>query len=173
MCPEKYWPERSASKKAKKNTDDSVSTATTATSQGLRARSSKRRLSDDDTFLSSSSKIVRCTRITDLSIDPRSGDLRIRLSFGPGQHCPDPAVTKNAQCGLHNWAMKETEHQVKRGGLMYCETCNVHLCLPCWKKFHTIQEVKDVSDAVKKEHSKKRVVALGGKRYEEDEMKQI
>ena len=41
-----------------------------------------------------------------------------------------------ARCVLHRWLGFETQKNIS-----YCETCNVNLCQPCNKYFHTTPDI--------------------------------
>lgn len=76
------------------------------------------------------SKSDRCTRLDDPAL--QSGRFNCRLDHTL-DHFPVERKSKNAECALHKWAAKvRTESQV-----MLCRTCNLHLCLQCYRLFHT------------------------------------
>lgn len=60
-----------------------------------------------------------------------------------------------ARCQLHNWATDLEE----RPNVYLCSVCNVHLCMECFKKFHTTEDLvakkkeicKDLLDKKKKQ----------------------
>ena len=72
----------------------------------------------------------RLKRINDSSLDPHNGYYKCRLSL---QHDHLPEIPKGRhRCLLHRWAGKDCRAQI-----MYCPTCNVTLCVQCYKPFHT------------------------------------
>ena len=83
----------------------------------------------------------RCMRITDASMHPYSGSLRFRLDRGLS-HFPLPVKKKHSNCQLHMWT-----HKIKyRKQMILCETCNVTLCVDCFKPFHVIPNLKNQED---------------------------
>lgn len=77
----------------------------------------------------SDSKKRKCTTIIDESLSP-SGKLAIRMINSPTlRHLPQSTNEADPYCQLR-----------KRGGyVMYCEVCNINLCLGCFMPFHTLQ----------------------------------
>ena len=90
----------------------------------------------------STSKKIKSSRCTEDSLLPDTGNLKMRLD-NTLDHLPVPAK-KNARCGLHRFVGIETEKQVS-----YCSTCNVNLCLQCYRFFHKIPDVETLKMAVK------------------------
>ena len=84
----------------------------------------------------------RCARITDDALKP-TGALCIRLD-DTKDHLPDKAK-QSARCSLHRYVGVETEKQV-----MYCATCNINLCVNCYRFFHKIPDPKSLTMAAKK-----------------------
>ena len=69
-------------------------------------------------------------KFTDQSLDPYTGILRCRLNTSL-DHLPEKV--SNLNCQLHWWQDKTQ----CRKQLMKCATCNVCLCIECYKTFHT------------------------------------
>jgi hypothetical protein len=143
MNPDKYWPNR-FSKKAQNSSAGGTNSTNTASSQSTLSR--KRGPDSLDSESSSVCNKKKCygVRVTDRNLDPRTGELRNRLGFGPGQHGPVVPSQKYPACALHNWAYYGNKDGVVRKQILFCDTCKVSLCVPCWKRFHEIQEVADL-----------------------------
>jgi Transposase IS4/SAP domain len=96
-------------------------------------------------------------RACDNSLQP-DGKLRCRLRRDL-HHWPAPAKNHKQRCCLHRWA---AEIEVK-AQVIYCHDCNVHLCVSCFKAFHTVPNIVEKKEALKelfdieKEHKKSRV----------------
>ena len=94
----------------------------------------------------------RAPRVDSKALSPTRGRLRIRLDESM-THMPVVPLLPNAACQLHRWAYKETHPMEKvdgattkpsgsRSGVMRCETCEVNLCLKCWKPYHKQHRLK-------------------------------
>lgn len=84
--------------------------------------------------------------VTDDSLAP-DGALRNRLDTTI-DHLPEPANPR-ARCALHKWAGVETQKQVS-----YCMNCSVHLCVFCYRMFHTIPNLHTMKAQLKKRFKK-------------------
>jgi len=76
----------------------------------------------------------RCTAITELSLDPNNGSLKCRLSRNGIDHMHDKPLNgkDSTRCQLHRWLGFEYCKYVS-----FCRACNVHLCVSCYRLFHT------------------------------------
>lgn len=119
------------------NSPSSVSTMTRDDESAPRTRSR-----------AAAEKNIRCASITFDSLLP-SGNLNKRLNPGL-KHFPIEPHKKNARCSLHRWAGVETQKAI-----MLCPTCNVHLCLACYDRFHTDHNLGHKRLALQKEYGKK------------------
>ena len=79
---------------------------------------------DSDTIV----KKKKSTKVTASTIAP-NGHYYMRLDT-TADHFPTRA-TDSARCALHRWAQIETTKEV-----MHCATCNISLCLLCYRQFH-------------------------------------
>jgi hypothetical protein len=86
--------------------------------------------------------------VTDDSLNPTHGSLKIRLS-GLYHHLPARPQAKDPTCSLHRWASEDNSYK-RRGNIMKCECCNVNLCIECFNLFHTVEDVKSLKSEVKK-----------------------
>jgi hypothetical protein len=77
----------------------------------------------------------RAPRVSDASLQPQ-GSLQIRLRRNL-HHWPCLASKPDQKCALHRWA-SGIEYKCQ---VMMCEDCNVHLCVACFKAFHTVQDI--------------------------------
>jgi hypothetical protein len=77
----------------------------------------------------------RATRVSDSALSA-DGTLQIRFRRDI-DHWPCLPQGKEQKCALHRWA-SGIEF---KAGVMQCTTCGVHLCVPCFKAFHTIEDI--------------------------------
>jgi hypothetical protein len=116
----------------------------------------KRRRGEDSPSFDSPSSVSRITtasshwrrrspKFTDNSLH-EDGCLKIRLQRQLG-HFPSRPCSKNSRCLLYGWAGSR-----KEGELMFCETCNVHLCIDCFSIFHTRANLVDIKKELAKEY---------------------
>ena len=75
--------------------------------------------------------------ITEKTLDPYSGILRCRLDHSLN-HLPVRNDKPENNCQLHYW----TDKIKIRSQLMKCMTCNVTLCINCYKHFHEVANLK-------------------------------
>ena len=114
-----YWPKKIINIKRKAPIDDGK--RKTRASRALRTES----------ISSSSSK---ATPFNDKTLHPR-GKLNCRLNTSV-QHFPECSTISRPQCQLHRWARNREGKEV-RGAILTCSICRVHLCISCFKIFHT------------------------------------
>ena len=89
------------------------------------------------------------TRITDATLDER-GALRCRLERSLDHLCERP--TKRTRCSLHWWAGKCR----KESDIVFCPTCNVHLCVDCYGPFHRIPSLVPMKKQLVNKYKKER-----------------
>ena len=82
-------------------------------------------------------KQPRCAPLNDAALCTRAGAYKHRLSMSQGAHLPMTPTANDPRCSLHSWA----KNMKKRKQIVKCETCGIHLCVECYKNFHTIQDV--------------------------------
>jgi Transposase IS4/SAP domain len=85
----------------------------------------------------------KAIRASDNTLQP-NGKLqcRLRRDF---DHWPSPPHNNKQRCCLHRWAADiELKAQV-----VHCSVCNVHLCISCFKAFHTVPNIVDKKEALK------------------------
>ena len=111
--------------------------------------SRKRRMTKSDTATSVSSististsttqmnKKSRACVINDKSLHHSSSLSKTRLNRSL-DHIADIG-RPSARCALHRWLGFETEKNVH-----YCSSCNVNLCVPCNRVFHTVPDILDI-----------------------------
>ena len=75
--------------------------------------------------------------INNKALDPYSGILRCRLNSNLN-HLPIRNDKPENNCQLCYWISK----QKVRAQLMKCCTCNVTLCIDCYKKFHEVAQLQ-------------------------------
>ena len=81
----------------------------------------------------------RAIHINNNTLCPRTRSLRHRLSIHSGAHMPQLSDSKTPKCALHHWGGRR-----ERAFIVKCGTCGVHLCIDCFEKFHTYQEVDEL-----------------------------
>ena len=85
----------------------------------------------------------RSNTFSNIALDPYVGKLRCRLDTNLN-HLPIKCM-KDANCQLHYWLHKSKFRQQ----LMTCPTCNVNLCIYCYKIFHDVPNLKYLEDKLK------------------------
>ena len=81
----------------------------------------------------------RTIHINDNTLCPRLGSLRHWLSVHSGAHMPRLSDSKTPKCALHHWGGRRV-----RAFIVKCGMCGVHVCIDCFEKFHTCQEVDEL-----------------------------
>ena len=107
----------------------SASTTTTTASKGTKRRSSRVEAMEEP-------KKSKFTGFTDSTLQNNNKCFQHRLDRTK-KHCPK-AVKKGGKseprCQLHTWATKSIIRI--KAGVVRCDTCQVHLCIPCFEIFH-------------------------------------
>ena len=116
-----YWPEP-----ASKRVSDKDSTATSTRTRAVKNVKIKRK---------------KNTTLTDNSLDPYNGTLCCRLNCKLN-HLPEETESKEASCQFHYYKSKSKY----RKQLMSCPSCQVVLCLQCYKIFHTTPDLTTLKD---------------------------
>jgi len=83
----------------------------------------------------------RNTTFTDKALDPYTGILRCYLDTSL-DHLPDENDKAEGSCQMHYWQDK-TKY---RKQLLKCATCQVCLCIKCYKTFHTIPNLIPIKE---------------------------
>ena len=78
----------------------------------------------------------RSANLSDNALNPYTGKLRCRLDRSLN-HLPVQTNKPEANCQLHYWAEKSKY----RKQLLKCPTCNVTICLDCYKIFHEVSDL--------------------------------
>ena len=87
-------------------------------------------------------QIMRNSQITDESLDPEFGRLRLNKHL---DHLPaETSSSTSARCQFHRWLGHETCKSVS-----FCAACNVNLCVHCYKIFHQEEHLVAQKDALK------------------------
>lgn len=90
------------------------------------------------------------TRVTDSSLKPITGSLKLRLDTSMG-HWPVTAHRRNANCQLHYWASGIRKYK----NVVLCQECNVYLCTDrCYEIFHTCWDVQCEKQELRRDISK-------------------
>ena len=89
-------------------------------------------------------------RLNDKTMNPLFGELKCHLDRNVC-HLPNDNFIqlkkRRLRCALHRWVNRNTEI---RSMILLCSTCNIPLCVRCYKPFHTVACVKKLEDVVKK-----------------------
>jgi hypothetical protein len=89
---------------------------------------------------------MRCKSSNNKSLHPKTGNLNCRLKKSMC-HLPSLPIIKivgKAKCGLHSWLGYKYCSNVS-----YFEGCNIHLCMHCYKLFHTETDLVSQKDYLK------------------------
>jgi len=104
------------------------------------------------TIQSEVTQAQRGWKINNKSLDPTTGDLRIRLDADFHNPVP-PCKNKYPPCSLCCWALQDgslRNNRVQGAYISTCDKCNVSLCLSCFKPFYTVTNVDKLRSEVKK-----------------------
>jgi hypothetical protein len=121
---------------AERATEDAASSKSSGTGNN-------RKRSHCDSTLSSltiDNSFKRATRVTEGSLDPFDGVLRIRLDENV-EHYPVLSRVKRPCCSLCRLVAPDKNHRVYHH-VYSCDKCSVDLCIPCFRPFHTISSVQ-------------------------------
>ena len=98
---------------------------------------------------------IQATRINEQTLDPITGKLRNRLCYGGPhnlRHIPVKCSQREPLCALHRFAFgRENSSGKLRAQCMWCNDCNVILCISCFEKFHIVKNPKQLKAEVIKE----------------------
>jgi len=86
---------------------------------------------------------LKAPRVNDNTLHPDSGSLRGRLNHIACFHCPELSPNVQPCCSLHRWIFGRdvgSGGQVKEK-VFLCSVCQVNLCIPCFKVFHTTPDL--------------------------------
>jgi hypothetical protein len=92
---------------------------------------------------SANNPIKKARKVTDKSLDPCDGEHRTRLIHNQPHWLVEPVVNR-PRCALHRWAA-DLEEKVN---VFLCAKCQVHLCVHCFKTFHTQRNLVDKKDEI-------------------------
>ena len=93
----------------------------------------------------------KCAR-TDFGICSNALPHRLKIDTVQN-HLAEPSPRKKGGCQLHKWVLQGVKsfrlHGRVKGQLAYCGTCNVILCVWCYKTFHTVFDLNSVKKKFK------------------------
>jgi hypothetical protein len=95
------------------------------------------------------SSMTRAVRVTDESLSESGKLTRIRLDRTM-DHLPLPKVRGNSRCAIHRWVGIDTQKMI-----MFCPTCDVHLCIECFAPYHTNPNLVRSKQSLKNKYFKK------------------
>ena len=138
-----------------KDTEDGTTSAASATSK---RRSILQTTSIDDDEATTTreqsrkkrkkAETRRCSRVNDEALNPFTGKLSMRMDHLSHSHLPEQVHSREARCQLHKWVTGKRF----RGGLGYCTSCNVNLCMKCYGLFHKTGDIVSMKDNLKKKY---------------------
>ena len=137
-------------RKRKGTTDSTVSSVTKSSSRSLDSSATTRSNASRPPVHTKSRAYTksRASVVTDETLK-QNGNLRNRLNSAL-DHLPEPTtISSNPRCALHRWVGIE-----KKAQIMKCTTCNVNLCLDCYKKFHSVVDLVSIKQSLKNKYSK-------------------
>ena len=88
----------------------------------------------------------RATFCTDLSL-AENGALQCRLNTTMS-HLPSRKRGIRPQCALHSWTGSRNQSDI-----LYCRTCNINLCVDCYKIFHTRSDLVGTKEQLANEYN--------------------
>ena len=94
-----------------------------------------------------SSPTTTATTVNDRSLHV-NGKLNCRL-IRTYDHSP-VQCKQNVQCQLHKWCSSSKQKMRVETQLCYCPTCNVNLCLECYRPFHTETDIVEKKSVIEK-----------------------
>jgi hypothetical protein len=80
--------------------------------------------------------------VNEAALDPKEGALRGRLCYNY-VHFPEPSTAKQPCCLLCHFVAPNKNVRTYTC-VFQCDICKVHLCITCFKPFHTISSVKNL-----------------------------
>ena len=86
----------------------------------------------------------RATRFSDKTLDPIKGSLKMRLDCTV-EHWPTLQISEDSRCQMHAWATGGSKYQCN---IVYCQVCNAHLCLQCYRIFHCIPDLVGMKETL-------------------------
>jgi hypothetical protein len=98
-------------------------------------------LSADSSFRNKKAQIVNET-----SLDPKHGSLKGRWNDNYANF-PECSLKKQPCCSLC-WCFSTNRNNQTYTSVFQRDVCNVHLCIRCFKPFHTIASVKNLKSQV-------------------------
>jgi hypothetical protein len=96
------------------------------------------------TITTASSRANFCT---DTSLS-ENGILQCRLDTTLS-HLPSKKEGNRPQCALHSWTGIRKERDI-----LYCRSCNIHLCIDCYEIFHTRSNLVATKEKLTNENKK-------------------
>jgi hypothetical protein len=89
---------------------------------------------------------MRCSSTNDKSLHPKTWNwsCRLKKSVCHLSSLPIIKIAGRAKCGLHSWLGFNY-----CSNLSCCEGCNIHLCMHCYKLFHTETDLVSQKDYLK------------------------
>ena len=93
-------------------------------------------------------QVRKRARVNDQSLDPISGSLMCRLDKSQC-HLPRSNLMelkkRSFRCALHRWIHRRFE---QKDMVIICTTCNIPLCINCYKPFHAVANVQELHHIV-------------------------
>jgi ribosomal protein L37AE/L43A len=96
--------------------------------------------------LSSRNSTSKMARVNDAALDPTTGALKGRLDENY-VHYPEPSTAKQPCCSLCHLVHPNRNVRTYTD-VFQCDICKAHLCIKCFKPFHTIASVGNLKSQV-------------------------
>jgi hypothetical protein len=96
--------------------------------------------------LSTGSINKKARAVNESSLDPKVGALKGRLNDNY-VHFPEPSTAKQPCCSLCRFVAPNKNVRTYTS-VFQCDICKVHLCVTCFKPFHTVTSVKNLKSQV-------------------------
>ena len=143
-----HWPTRYKDQSTNKTNRSPMNPRPTASIITRSTRSTSSQVSDISGVSRDNSK-KRCKSSLGFE-DEKSSLYSSRLVFSSeNNHIAEPVRSKSSECQLHKWVLGGgtamcRRHTRVKSQLMVCPTCNIVLCIKCYKKFHTVYDLKTI-----------------------------
>jgi len=89
--------------------------------------------------------------LTDRSVK-RGGPVDVVRRDKSFDHLPLPPGSGSKRCALHSYVLNEEY----KSSISYCPGCKLHLCVHCYSKFHSIEDIVSSKDELKAELPRKK-----------------
>jgi hypothetical protein len=96
--------------------------------------------------VSSRNSTEKMACVNDAALDLTTGALKVRLNDNY-VHYPEPSTAKQPCCSLCH-LLNPNRNVRTYTAVFQCDICKVHLCIKCFKPFHTVASIKNLKPQV-------------------------